>query len=508
MSCVAGLPKKPQPAAHSFAAGAAALSCGWNDDIVRSEGRGRDSGHDRDHGDSGGGLGRLDDLRVKSWGECWRGRGVYIDGAMGDATMMGDGSLRLGVWLVVEDQSGRNSESGLCTWQSGTQRAATVRARWRVWTSKGKARSSSGGSSPLSTLSSAEASQPANGSSSRKGRDARAETYKSQRARLGLAGSAEPAGTPSSSANRRRLTPLVHAASVDHARRRQRPSNPNSKLQSRTRGGLPDSKWGEGGKARGEELSSARVSGKAELVEPLGCSPPARRQPQLARTRRREGRRVAGIEVSSRASKRLSPKRSGSFKLSLPGLLCGQCKATAVSSPPDSPTGSGGSGARSLSSSSASASSSGTSRGRDRMAELREIFRHFDRDMDGRISGREMREFFASMGDGGLAALGQGQGLGLDGAGGGGDDLMLGFDDFVRIVESKGGEEEEREDLRRAFEAFEAVKGSGRITPRGLQRVLSQLGDEPSVAECEAMIRAYDDDGDGELDFHRMMNQD
>jgi len=139
------------------------------------------------------------------------------------------------------------------------------------------------------------------------------------------------------------------------------------------------------------------------------------------------------------------------------------------------------------------------------VAELREIFRHFDRDMDGRISGRELRELFASMGDGVLAALGQG----LDG--GGGEDLMLGFDDFVRIVESKGGEEEEREDLRRAFEAFEAVKGSGRITPRGLQRVLSQLGDEPSAAECEAMIRAYDDDGDGELDFHdfhRMMSQD
>lgn len=216
---------------------------------------------------------------------------------------------------------------------------------------------------------------------------------------------------------------------------------------------------------------------------------------------------MASTEVSNPpSSKRLSPK--GSFKLSLPGLfVCGQCRFTTVS-PPDSPTGAGARSARSLTSSSAS-SSMGASRGRerDRQAELREIFRHFDRDMDGRISGLELREFFASMGDGGGAAA-----LELDAAsGGGGGDLMLGFEEFVRIVEQKGGEEEEREDLRRAFEAFEAVKGSGRITPRGLQRVLSQLGEDPSVAECEAMIRAYDDDGDGELDFHdfhRMMSHD
>ncbi|KAL5222400.1 hypothetical protein ABZP36_027113 [Zizania latifolia] len=217
---------------------------------------------------------------------------------------------------------------------------------------------------------------------------------------------------------------------------------------------------------------------------------------------------MASMEVS-KPSKRLSPKRS--FKLSLPGLLaCSQCKATTAVSPPESPTGGGGGGGRSSRSLTA-CSSAGTSRGRerDRLAELREIFRHFDRDMDGRISGWELREFFASMGDAGAAAAMELDAAG--GGGGGGDMLMLEFEDFVRIVERKGGEEEEREELRRAFEAFEAVKGSGRITPRGLQRVLSQLGDEASVAECEAMIRAYDDDGDGELDFHdfhRMMSQD
>ncbi|KQK09914.1 probable calcium-binding protein CML41 [Brachypodium distachyon] len=221
---------------------------------------------------------------------------------------------------------------------------------------------------------------------------------------------------------------------------------------------------------------------------------------------------MASTEVSNSKPKRLSPK--GSFKLSLPGLLScgGQCKATTTVSPPDSPTATGGArSARSLSSSASSSMATTTSRGRDRQAELREIFRHFDRDMDGRVSGLELREFFASIaqGDGG-SALELELELELDAvAGAGGDMMMLGFEEFVGIVERKGGEEEEREDLRRAFEAFEAVKGSGRITPRGLQRVLGRLGEDPSVADCEAMIRAYDDDGDGELDFHdfhRMMS--
>ncbi|EAZ13656.1 hypothetical protein OsJ_03573 [Oryza sativa Japonica Group] len=210
---------------------------------------------------------------------------------------------------------------------------------------------------------------------------------------------------------------------------------------------------------------------------------------------------MAGVEVS-KPSRRLSPK--GSFKLSLPSLLaCGQCKATAVS-PPESPTGVG---ARSFSSS--ASSSAGTSRGRerDRLAELREIFGHFDRDMDGRISGDELREFFASMGDDSGAAAAAAAAMGLDGAagggesGGGGGGLMLAFEDFVRIVERKGGEEEEREDPAARVRGVRGGEG----------RVLSQLGDEASVAECEAMISAYDDDGDGELDFHdfhRMMSQD
>ncbi|XP_006650659.1 probable calcium-binding protein CML41 [Oryza brachyantha] len=186
---------------------------------------------------------------------------------------------------------------------------------------------------------------------------------------------------------------------------------------------------------------------------------------------------MANVSVPKPA-KRLSRKRS--FRLGLP-LLCGQSD---VASPGGG--GGGGGGAR---------SSSGR-----RQGELHRIFQHFDRDNDGKISGAELSAFFASMGDE-MPVPSSGRG------GGGGGGYMLDFAGFVALMERGGGSEEE--DLRGAFEVFNAVESAGRITARGLQRVLAQLGDERSVADCEAMIRAYDVDGDGGLDFHefqRMMS--
>uniref|UniRef100_A0A6V7QYD7 EF-hand domain-containing protein n=1 Tax=Ananas comosus var. bracteatus TaxID=296719 RepID=A0A6V7QYD7_ANACO len=93
-------------------------------------------------------------------------------------------------------------------------------------------------------------------------------------------------------------------------------------------------------------------------------------------------------------------------------------------------------------------------------------------------------------------------------------DGLMDYGDFVRLMErDNGGNEEgggdEDEDLRRAFEMFEIEKGSGCITAKGLQQVLGRLGDVRSSEECEAMIRAYDLDGDGVVDYHEfqlMMN--
>ncbi|KAJ3670097.1 hypothetical protein LUZ60_010421 [Juncus effusus] len=182
---------------------------------------------------------------------------------------------------------------------------------------------------------------------------------------------------------------------------------------------------------------------------------------------------MANVAISNpkqSSSKKLVRKRS--FKLSLP-MLCFKSKASSPSH---------------------SSSSSSNAASQSRLMELQRAFQHLDQDMDGKISGHELSVFFSSMGD---------------------DDSHsdqidfdvishIDFGDFVKLMER-----EDEEDLRRAFEMFEAVKGSGRITPQGLQRVLSKLGEDRSVADCQAMIRVYDVDGDGELDFHefnRMMS--
>ena len=83
-----------------------------------------------------------------------------------------------------------------------------------------------------------------------------------------------------------------------------------------------------------------------------------------------------------------------------------------------------------------------------------------------------------------------------------GDD-MLEFGEFVKLMERDGGEG--NDDLKRAFEMFEFDKGCGCITPKGLQRMLNRLGDTKSYQECVSMIRVFDIDGNGVLDFHEFL---
>lgn len=133
--------------------------------------------------------------------------------------------------------------------------------------------------------------------------------------------------------------------------------------------------------------------------------------------------------------------------------------------------------------------------------ELKQVFRHFDSDGDGKISALELRAYFGSIEEYMSHEEAQAAINDLDTDG----DNLLDFQDFLKLMEREDGKQE---DLKRAFEMFELEKGCGCITPKGLQRMFNRLGDTKTYDECAAMIQVFDTDGNGVLDFqefHQMM---
>ncbi|KAK8717540.1 hypothetical protein V6N13_044803 [Hibiscus sabdariffa] len=127
--------------------------------------------------------------------------------------------------------------------------------------------------------------------------------------------------------------------------------------------------------------------------------------------------------------------------------------------------------------------------------EMKEVFRYFDGDDNGKISALELRAYFGSIGEYMSHEDAQMVINELDSDG----DGMLDYQDFLKLMKVENRDED---DLKKAFEMFELEKGSGCITPKGLQMMLNRLGDAKSYDECVAMIQVFDIDGNGVLDFH------
>ncbi|KAG6473229.1 probable calcium-binding protein CML31 [Zingiber officinale] len=126
---------------------------------------------------------------------------------------------------------------------------------------------------------------------------------------------------------------------------------------------------------------------------------------------------------------------------------------------------------------------------------LHHVFCYFDENGDGKISATELQSCMRSIGE----ELSHEDALSVVESSDSDGDGLLGFDDFVRLVEGDESEEKEK-NLREAFKVYQEA-GDGCITPRSLRRALGKLGETKSVEECTVMIRQYDINRDGVITF-------
>ncbi|KAI3500975.1 hypothetical protein L1887_36804 [Cichorium endivia] len=132
----------------------------------------------------------------------------------------------------------------------------------------------------------------------------------------------------------------------------------------------------------------------------------------------------------------------------------------------------------------------------DKEQQYQRVFRHLDKNGDGKISPPELQICIGKIGE--ELSLEEAEIVAelMDSDG----DGLLSFEDVVKVVEA-ANEEEKVNGLKMAFRMYEEVEGCGCITPKSLRRMLSKLGESRSVDECRLMIAKFDLDGNGFLDF-------
>ncbi|KAL4363943.1 hypothetical protein GQ457_04G015140 [Hibiscus cannabinus] len=131
-----------------------------------------------------------------------------------------------------------------------------------------------------------------------------------------------------------------------------------------------------------------------------------------------------------------------------------------------------------------------------RSEEYERVLTYFDKDGDGKISASELSHRLGQMG--GKLLLNEAA-VAVEALDSNGDGL-LDLQDLINLMEEDNGEEDKLRDLRDAFGMYDE-DGCGFITPKGLKKMLSKLGESKSIDECKLMIKHFDINGDGVLSF-------
>merc|ERR1711988_715202 len=137
--------------------------------------------------------------------------------------------------------------------------------------------------------------------------------------------------------------------------------------------------------------------------------------------------------------------------------------------------------------------------------EIREAFELFDTDGSGSIDAKELKVAMRALGFEPKKDEIHKMIADVDDSG----DGEIDFDEFLKMMTTKMGEKDSRDDLIKAFRVFDSDETGG-ITLKNLSRVAKELGENMTDEELEEMIREVDKTGEGQItedDFMRVMKK-
>eukprot|EP00792_Barthelona_sp_PAP020_P004965 TRINITY_DN2433_c0_g1_i1.p1 TRINITY_DN2433_c0_g1~~TRINITY_DN2433_c0_g1_i1.p1 ORF type:complete len:149 (-),score=29.94 TRINITY_DN2433_c0_g1_i1:32-478(-) len=137
----------------------------------------------------------------------------------------------------------------------------------------------------------------------------------------------------------------------------------------------------------------------------------------------------------------------------------------------------------------------------EQVAEYREAFMTFDRDMDGKINLTELAIIMRSLGynpsERELVEIMNT--VDTDASG------TVEFSEFLAMMAKKVREADSAEDLKKAFRFFDKDK-TGKISAYELKNILTTMGEPLSIEDADKLIEVADRNKDGEIDYEEFVN--
>ena len=135
--------------------------------------------------------------------------------------------------------------------------------------------------------------------------------------------------------------------------------------------------------------------------------------------------------------------------------------------------------------------------------ELQVVFDQFDKDKDGKISGKELENAMVSMGQNPteeeINEMMNEVDLNRDG--------KIDFDEFMTLMVKNSPDTQTEDEVINAFRVFDK-EGNGLISSVELKHIMMSIGDKMTEEEADEMVNEADIDEDGMInyeEFVRMM---